>query len=304
MTARIRKLSDWLTEKYGERVYKVSLRGGFTCPNRDGTRSTGGCSFCAGDHFTPTGYRAHMDVATQLDHGLDYIRRRHGAQRAIAFFHDFSATYAPPARLRELYAPALAHAAIVGLAVSTRPDCLPPVVLDLLETTARRKDLWVELGLQVADDALLAGLNRGHTVDAFRQAVADCHHRGLRTCAHVIVGLPGATPDHELRTAALLADLGVWGVKIHAFHVIRHTPMADAHAAGNAPVLTLPDYVNRVVAFLEQLPPDTVIHRLTGESSRRLTVAPDWSVNKMVVYDAILAALRQRDTHQGAAQSS
>lgn len=304
MTARLRKLSAWIQERYGERVYKVSLRGGFTCPNRDGTRSKGGCSFCAGDQFTPTGYREHMDVATQLEHGLDYLRRRHGAERAIAFFHDYSATYGAPAHLREVYEPALAHAAVVGLALSTRPDCLPPEVMDLLEATARRKDLWVELGLQVADDDLLAAVGRCHTVEQFARAVRDCTARGLPTCAHVIIGLPGATAEHERRTAALLGELGVWGVKIHAFHVIRQTPMAVAHALGKAPVLNLPEYVNRVVAFLERLPPEMVIHRLTGESSRALTVAPDWSVSKMVVYDAILAALQQRDTRQGAAQSS
>jgi hypothetical protein len=300
LTDRIYKLSRWLTARYGERVFKVSLRGGFTCPNRDGTRGTNGCSFCAGDRFVPTGYQSGMDIAAQLAHGLRYLERRHGAERAIAFFHDYSATYAPPARLRELYAPALEHPAVVGLAVSTRPDCLGEDVLDLLEDTARNKDLWVELGLQIADDGLLEGLGRGHTVAEFRGAVSACASRGLPVCAHVIVGLPGATPEQEIRTAALLAELGVWGVKIHAFHVIRSTPMERAHRDGNAPVLALGEYVARVVNVLEHLPADTVIHRLTGETSRRLTVAPDWSVNKMVAYDAILAALVERDTRQGA----
>ncbi len=300
MAERILKLSRWLTARYGERVFKVSLRGGFTCPNRDGSRGTGGCSFCAGDRFVPTGYRTGMDIAAQLDHGLRYLKRRHGAERAIAFFHDYSATYASPDRLQALYAPALAHPAVVGLAVSTRPDCLPDDVLDLLETVAGEKDLWVELGLQIADDDLLAHLGRGHTVEEFRTAAIACTRRGLPLCAHVIVGLPGATAQQEAHTAELLTELGIWGVKIHAFHVIRGTPMERAHRNGEAPTLELAEYVDRVVAFLQRLGPDMVIHRLTGETSRRLTVAPDWSVNKMVAYDAIIAALQERNTRQGA----
>jgi len=295
------RLSAWLKARFGQRVYKVSLRGGFTCPNRDGTRGTGGCAFCAGEALEPVGYADTQPVAEQLARGMDYIRRRHGAERFIAYFQDYSATYAPLAELRRRYAPALAPPAVVGLAVGTRPDCVPPATLDLLAGYAEDPDreVWLELGLQLADDDVLEALGRGHCVTDFTDAVRACHARGLRVCAHVIVGLPDVPEALEHRTAELLAELGVWGVKIHAFHVIRGTPLAARHQAGALSLLSREAYVKRAIGLLERLPPDTVVHRITGEAPRRLTVAPQWTINKMAVYDAVVDGLQAAGTWQG-----
>ncbi len=294
------RLSGWLRERFGERVYKVSLRGGFDCPNRDGSVGVGGCAFCAGEALEPTGYRVGQDITTQLAAGIDYVRERHGARRFIAYFQDYSATYAPLGCLQEIYAPALAAPEVAAVAIGTRPDCLADEALDWLAAeVAPRLELWLELGLQIADDGLLRELGRGHDVACFRHAVEACHRRGLRTCAHVIVGLPGASPELERATIALLAELGVWGVKLHAFHVLRGTRHAATYAEAPLPLLSRERYVERVVDLLERLPPSVVVHRVTGEAPRRLTLAPEWTVNKLAVFDAVVEACERRETFQG-----
>jgi len=294
-----RRLSGYLAARYGERVYKVSLHAGFTCPNRDGTVGSGGCTFCYQPAIEPVGHLPGQPIAQQLQRGMEYIRHRHGARRFIAYFQDYSATYAPAARLAALYRPALDSAPVVGLAISTRPDCLSTAILDLLCNVAASKDLWVELGLQIAADQLLRRLNRGHTVADFARAATACQARGLPVCAHVIIGLPGASAQMERETAALLADLGIWGVKLHAFHVVEGTVMARHFARGEIELLTREQYARRVVEFVERLPAEMVIHRLTAEAPRRLTVAPRWTINKMAVFDEVVATFAQRATWQG-----
>lgn len=280
-------------------MYKVSLRGGFSCPNRDGTRGTGGCSYCAGDALQPTGFRPGATIREQLADGARYVAARHGARRVIAYFQDYSATYAPREQLAELYEVAVADPRVVGLAVATRPDCIPDEVLALLADLSRRVDLWLELGLQIADDALLAKYRRGHTVAEFTAAVERAHGLDLRVCAHTIVGLPGADAALERRSAALLAELGLWGVKLHAFHVLRGAPLAAAHAAGALALLSRAEHAARVVDLLERLPAEMIVHRVTAEAPRRLTVAPEWTINKMATFDAVIAELEARDTWQG-----
>jgi radical SAM protein (TIGR01212 family) len=295
----VNRLSRYLIERFGERVYKVSLHGGFSCPNRDGSVGWGGCSFCSAPAWEPAGFDMSQTIATQLEEGMAYVAKRHRARRFIAYFQDYSATYRPAAQLARVYQPALDRPEVVGLALSTRPDCLGPDVLALLEDTGRQKPLWVELGLQIADDRALTALNRGHSVADFVAAVDDCHSRDIPVCAHVIVGLPGVSQECELDTARLLADLSVWGVKLHAFHVLRDTAMAGKYRRGGLRLLTLGEHVARVVAFLEQLPPTTVVHRVTAEAPRQLTLAPCWIANKMAAYDAVLAGFHERQTWQG-----
>jgi len=225
-------LSSYLRQRHGERVQKVSLHCGFTCPNRDGTLGTEGCTFCDGRALEPAGYRDGRSVAEQLEHGIAYVARRYGVRRFIAYFQDYSATYGPVDRLEALYCSALGRPEVVGMAISTRPDCLQPDALDLLERIAGQTDVWLEVGLQIADDRLLESLRRGHSVACFVEAVEALHRRRLKVCAHVIVGLPGATREAERRTGRLLASLGVWGVKVHAFHVLHDTEMARRYLSG------------------------------------------------------------------------
>lgn len=301
---RFRRLAAWLLERYGARVFKVSLRGGFTCPNRDGRLGRGGCTFCAGDALEPVGYHLGQDVATQLAAGMDYVRTRHGVERFIAYFQDYSATYAPAARLRELFGVALGRPEVVALAVGTRPDCLEAEALAVLTEVMRTRDLWLELGLQIADDAVLWALGRGHGVGAFVKACRVARELGIPVCAHVILGLPGVPLAAERDTAALIADLGLWGVKLHAFHVVEGSLLAERHRAAPLPLVSLEEHVARVTAFLEELPAETVIHRVTGEAPPRLTLAPAWTRNKLAVFDAVVAGLERADTWQGRRRGS
>jgi len=293
------RLSEYLQQRYGQRVYKVCINSGLGCPNRDGTAGIGGCSFCSASALEPVGFHPALTTKQQLEDGIAYVRQRHGAQRFIAYYQDDSSTYAEVSRLAALYQPALALNEVVALAVSTRPDCLAEPVIDLLQQVKCSKDLWVELGLQIADDRLLEQNNRGHTVGDFERAVARCHARGFDVCAHVIIGLPGATAESERRTAQLLADLNLWGVKLHAFHLLRNTQLAARHARQPLSLLSRDAYITRAVDFLERLPPQLVVHRVTGSAPRRLTIAPEWTINNMAVFDAVLAEFERRGTQQG-----
>jgi radical SAM protein (TIGR01212 family) len=300
-TRPFRRLSGFLRDRYGQRVFKVSLHGGFSCPNRDGSLAEGGCTFCLGEALHPVGFSPGQPVEEQLSAGMAYIRRRHRARRFVAYYQDYSATHAPVEELAEMYRPALQEDRVVALAVSTRPDCLPGPTLDLLERTAECKDLWLELGLQIADDAVLARLNRWHTVADVEAAVDRSSRRGLPVCVHVIIGLPGVTRQIERHTADLLVRLGVWGVKLHAFHVLRGTVMERMYRAGEVRVLGVDEHADRVVDFVERLPPETVIHRVTAEAPRRLTVAPEWTINKLAAHNRVLRRFGERGTWQGRA---
>ncbi len=297
-----RTLATELRERHGQRVQRVCLHGGFTCPNRDGTIATGGCTFCSLEALVPSWYRHGMTIATQLGAGMAASRRRYGAQRFVAYFQDATTTHVPADTLHDLWAPALADPAVVAVAVSTRPDCVPGPVLDQLQRAGDQKDLWLELGLQIADDAILRRLNRGHGVAAFTEAVSAAHHRGIPVCAHVIIGLPGVTPELEIRTADLLTKLGVWGVKLHGFHVVRGAEMARQWLAGSLELLSEDEHVERVVRVIDRLPPQTVIHRVTGEAPASHLLAPRWAANKHRVINKIRARARDIRAEQMAAR--
>jgi radical SAM protein (TIGR01212 family) len=296
---RYRKYNTYLRETVGEKVYRVGLVGGFTCPNRDGSKGTDGCAFCNPASSEPLGYVDGASVREQLASGTAYIRWRHGAEKFIASFSAHTSTYADADTLGRICREAISFPGIVGLTLSTRPDCLSPEVLDLLEALGRETLLWVELGLQSAHDESLRRVNRRHTVAASRDAIARLRSRDLAVCGHVILGLPGETPADMMVTARFLAETGVDGVKIHNLHVVEGTALADRYRAGEYTPLELAEYADLVVRFLEQLPADVVVQRITGEAPRRLTVAPAWSVNKLAVVNAIERELERRDTWQG-----
>jgi radical SAM protein (TIGR01212 family) len=296
---RYRKLNTWLRETFGRKVYRVGLCGDFACPNRDGTLGVGGCIFCNPASSEPLGYGPGMPVREQLEKGTQYVRGRHGADRFIAFFSDYTTTYADVERLGAMVREAIAWPGMVGLAVSTRPDCLPPEVLDLLEAVSRETFLWVELGIQSAHDESLELLRRCHAVEDSRRAVAELRARNIVVSGHVILGLPGESADDMMATARFLADCGVQGAKIHNLHVVKETELAEMYRRGEVACLELDEYVDLAVRFLEQLPPSVVIQRVSGEAPRRLTVAPEWSINKLAVVNAVGRELVRRDTWQG-----
>jgi radical SAM protein (TIGR01212 family) len=242
-----------------------------------------------------------MPLSDQLAWGVRYIRQRHEVDKFIAFFSDYSATYAKPAELEALYNEAISYPGIVGLAIGTRPDCLAPAVLDLLQEVAEKTFLWVELGVQSASDRSLRLLNRGHTVEETRQAIAALLERRISVSGHVILGLPGEVEADMLATARFLGESGVHGVKIHNLHVIEGTALARMYRRGECRVMELSEYAELAASFLEYLSPRIIIQRISGEAPRRLTVAPAWSVNKLAVMNAVQAELEKRDSWQGRA---
>lgn len=294
-------LTEYLKERYGERVYKITLDGGFTCPNRDGTVATGGCIYCDTSTLVPKAFDGRLGIVEQLARGVERVGRRHRAKKFIAYYQINTNTHADIETLRGLYTPALARPDVVALAVSTRPDCIKPGVVALLEDIKAKKDLWVELGLQSANPVTLKLLNRGHTVEDFTGAVTRLKGAGIDVCAHVILGLPGEGEQEVLETMRLISGLGVWGVKFHQIQVLKGTPLEAMYDRGVFKLLTLDEYSALVIKCLERLTPETVVHRLSGDVPLEYLVAPKWGANKFMITERILGLMAERRTFQGAA---
>jgi uncharacterized protein len=288
-----------LKDIFGARVYKIGLRMDFTCPNRDGNVAVGGCIYCNNASHTPDDYRPRATVTEQLEQGAAALKKRHRADRYIAYFQSYTNTYDSVTKLENLYREALVFPGIAGLAIATRPDCVGDDVLDLLEDLSRRTYFWLELGLESMHDRTLQWVNRGHGLQEFIDAAERAKRRQLRICAHVILGFPGESRDDMLETTNLLNRLGIDGVKLHNLHVIKGTVLEKFYHRGDFALLSRQEYVSLVVDFLERLNPEMIVHRLTGETYREITVAPDWSVDKIGVHNAIFKELDLRDTWQG-----
>lgn len=298
LTSRYRNLNQALRERFGCRVQKISLDAGLTCPNRDGTVGVGGCIYC-NRLGSGTGLSRDYTIAQQLEHGKERLRRRYGARKFIAYFQSFSNTYAPVEKLRRLYLEALAVKDVAALAIGTRPDCVSDPVLDVLAQLNRQTYLWVEYGLQSVHNRTLALINRGHTVEAFMDAVHRSRQRGLDICVHVILGLPGEGRNEMLETARSLGKLDIQAVKIHLLYVIRGTPLADLYHQGAYRCLRRQEYVDLVCDFLALLPPHLIIHRLTGDPHPHELLAPKWALDKQTNLKVIRDTLERRDLWQG-----
>jgi hypothetical protein len=300
MQKRYYPLSDYLKERFNRKVRKVSVDGGFTCPNRDNTVASGGCVYCEPDTLRRKGAGPDLSVTAQIDAGMAMLSRNRRADACIAYFQVNSSTYGPIERLRPLYEEALLHPLVAGISIATRPDCVGEEVLDLLAGLSSGTELWLELGLQSANDSTLARLNRGHTVKDFTGAFERASRRGLKVVAHVMAGLPFEPPDAIVDTARLLADIGVWGVKFHQLQVIKGTRLEKAFLHGEIPILELEEYARLVVECLELLPPDSVIHRLAADAPPEFLAAPAWEGGKRGVIRRIEDMLLERGTRQGA----
>ncbi|MBI5365964.1 MAG: TIGR01212 family radical SAM protein [Planctomycetes bacterium] len=292
--------SRFLKEQYPGKVYKIPLDAGFTCPNRDGAKAFGGCTYCDNRSFSPNTRGPRKSVREQVQAGMEFYRRR-GAERFIVYFQAFTNTYAAPDELRRIYDEAFVSDAVIGMAVGTRPDCVPDGVLDLLAEYAERCDLWIEYGIQSSHDASHAATNRAHTFGDYVDAMARTRRRvpTARICTHIIHGLPGETPEMMRTTADRLAEIGTDGIKIHHLYVTRHTAMEHQHARGEIPVLGLEEYVGLACDTLERRPERVVVQRLMGELDGELVIAPRWGRTKAQVLAAIDAELARRDTWQG-----
>lgn len=273
--------------RFGRTVWRVPIDAGFGCPHR-GAQGQGGCAFCDPASFAPsTGSVA--TVTKQLKAGMTRLQRK-GIDRFAAYFQPHTNTFGPLARLREVWDEAAAFDEVVALCVGTRPDCVDDPVLDLLASYRERfGEIWLELGLQSANDATLTRINRGHDAAAFADGCARARARGLKVCAHVILGLPGETPDDEARTAAFVRRLGVEGVKFHHLAIVRGTALEASYADGEFEVLGPEEYARRAAAFVRGLDPGTVLHRLVGDSAGDRLIAPRYQ--KQGVVEAIRALL-------------
>ena len=296
---RYNPFSAELKRVFGCRVHRISVDAGFTCPNRDGTVGSGGCIYCGGDGSGSFGIARGLSITGQLEDGKEVMARKYKAARFMAYFQPYSNTYAPVEALRTLYDEALAVPDVVGLIVGTRPDCLPADVLDLLVAYHRRTYFWLELGIQSFHDRTLSLIRRGHDAAASITAIQSARSLGLRVCTHVILGLPGESRDDMLATAGLLNDLGVNGVKLHLCHVMAGTELANLYGRGELRLLDRDEYVELVCDFLERLDPSIFIHRLTGDGGRDHLVAPQWSMAKFEVLNAIDREMERRDSMQG-----
>lgn len=297
---RYRDLNSYLRGLFGERVHKISLDAGLGCPNRDGTLSSRGCLFCD-SRGSGTGAlsRQGLSLTEQISRAKEFIRKRYGANKFIAYFQAFSNTYAPLPQLKALYDQALSPSDMVGLSIATRPDCVDRDVLRLLAAYQQNYLVWIEYGLQSAHDATLVRINRGHDVACFEKSVHLAHAHGLNICAHVILGLPGEDRDMMLETARFLSELPVQGVKIHLLYVVRGTPMEALYEKGAYQCLEREAYADLVCDFLELLPPEMVVHRLTGDPPRSELAAPSWAVEKAETLRRIREILERRPTWQG-----
>jgi radical SAM protein (TIGR01212 family) len=291
--------SRFLQERFGGKIYRVTIDAGFTCPNVDGAVAVGGCVYCDNRSFSPNRRLPRTGIREQIERGIRTLQQRYGAERFIAYFQAATNTYAPVAKLRSLYDQAVGHPQVVGLAIGTRPDCVPDDVLDLIQGYARGRYVCLELGLQSIHDRSLDWMNRGHHFDSFVDAVKRCQGRGFDLCAHVILGLPDESRDDMLATADVLASLPVHAVKIHNLHVVKDTPLEKMHQAGTVRMLERDEYVSIVCDFLERLPPTMVIQRLSGEAPPDFLVAPLWCLDKPGLLRAIDEELIKRDSWQG-----
>ncbi|MCR4671677.1 MAG: TIGR01212 family radical SAM protein [Lachnospiraceae bacterium] len=298
MTRRF--LSDYLIETFGTKVYKLSLSSGCTCPNRDGTLGTGGCSFCSeggsGDFAAPL-----LPVGEQIRAAKALVDPKFPSRippeerKYIAYFQSYTNTYGSPVRLRELYHEAISYPEIAALSIGTRPDCIPDEILEMLKELNRVKPVWVELGLQTVHERTAGKFRRGYELPAFEDAYMRLKEAGITVIVHVILGLPGESEEDMLETVRYLASLpyGLDGIKLQLLHVLKGTELGEKYLVSPFKIMTLEEYSDLIVKCLDLLPEETVIHRLTGDAPKRLLIAPEWSGDKKRVLNTIRAKLRR-----------
>ena len=288
-----------LRNTFGEKIFKVSINAGFTCPNIDGKVAYGGCTYCSKEGSGDFAGNPKDDLIKQFNDIKEMMLRKWPNAKYIGYFQAYTNTYAPLEVLKEKYETILAQDDVVGLSISTRPDCLEDDVLEYLAELNERTNLWVELGLQTIHDSTSKIINRGHDYKTFLEGVEKLKSKNIKTVVHIINGLPGEDYNMMMETAKAVADLNVHGIKIHLLHVIKNTPMARMLEKNMMSLMTQDDYVNLVCDQLEILPPEMVIHRLTGDGKKEDLVGPLWSLKKWEVLNAIDDTMKARDSYQG-----
>ncbi len=273
-----RDYSHWIREQFPYRVQKISVDAGFSCPNRDGRLSTGGCTFCDNKTFNPTYCNRSKSITRQLEEGKAFFSRKYPDMRYLAYFQAYSNTYGTLSELKAKYEEALSVDGVVGLVVGTRPDCITDETLAYLQQLNRQTFILVEYGVESANDATLRRVNRGHTFECSRQAIVKTHRLGILTCAHVILGLPGEDEREMLRQASLISELPIDILKLHQLQVIKGTPLAKEFAEHPFPVFTASEYADIVIKYISRLRSDIVLERFVSQSPPEMVVAPKWGL--------------------------
>ena len=297
-------LNDYCRETFGEKLYKISLNGGFTCPNRDGTLGSRGCIFCSAGGSGDFAEDPHASITAQIEAGKKKVEKKmKSGGHYIAYFQAYTNTYAPLERLEALFTAAISHPDIRVLSVATRPDCIPEETVALLARLNRIKPVWVELGLQTIHEESARYIRRGYPLTVYEDALRRLKEAGLTVITHVILGLPGETREDMLETIKYLAkgikDTRTDGIKLQLLHVLRNTDLAEDYLAGRFSVMTLEEYLPLLADCVRRLPPDMVVHRITGDGPKNLLLAPLWTGNKRLVLNAITRYFKEEQVQQG-----
>ena len=297
-------LNDYCRETFGEKLYKISLNGGFTCPNRDGTLGSRGCIFCSAGGSGDFAEDPHASIAAQIEAGKKKVEKKmKSGGHYIAYFQAYTNTYAPLERLEALFTAAISHPDIRVLSVATRPDCIPEETVALLARLNRIKPVWVELGLQTIHEESARYIRRGYPLAVYEDALRRLKEAGLTVITHVILGLPGETREDMLETIKYLAkgikDTRTDGIKLQLLHVLRNTDLAEDYLTGHFSVMTLEEYLPLLADCVRRLPPDMVVHRITGDGPKNLLLAPLWTGNKRLVLNAITRYFKEEQVQQG-----
>lgn len=286
-------LNDYCRKEFGHKLYKLSLDGGMTCPNRDGTLGYGGCIFCSEEGSGEFSEKRAGSITEQIENAKKRVAHKNKNGGYIAYFQSFTNTYAPICYLEKIFTEAINQPDIEVLSVATRPDCLGDDVLTLLRSLNQVKPVWVELGFQTANEKSAEYIGRGYRNEVFVDAVRRLNHVGIKTVAHVIIGLPGETAEDMENTVRFVCEQGVWGIKLHLLHVLRGSRLEKEYEAGKFTCLTKEEYIDFVCRLLAIIPPDVVIHRLTGDGDKRELIAPLWSSNKKDVLNSLTKKIRK-----------
>ena len=289
----------YLRNTFGEKVFKVSINAGFTCPNIDGTVAYGGCTYCSKEGSGDFAGNPNDNLIKQFEDIKIMMHKKWSNAKYIGYFQAFTNTHAPVDVLREKYETILKLDDVIGLSISTRPDCLPDEVIEYLAELNKRTNLWVELGLQTIHDKTAKLINRGHNYQTFLEGIKKLKKHNIKTVVHIINGLPGEDYSMMMATAKAVADLNVDGIKIHLLHVLKNTPMENMLNKNMFELMEMDDYINLVCDQLEILPPEMIVHRLTGDGKREDMVGPMWSLKKWEVLNAIDDTMKNRNSYQG-----
>lgn len=294
-------LDHYLKKTFGEKVYKVALDGGMSCPNRDGTVSTGGCIFCSngGSGDFAIKHDSNNDITKQIESGIDSLKAngKFVGEKFIAYFQSFSNTYAPVSYLENIFSQAINHPLVCALSIATRPDCFNEEIYDLIDRLNHIKPVWIELGLQTMHEETSALINRGYTLNVFEETVHELRKRNITVIVHVIIGLPHETESDFFKTIDYLNTMDIQGIKLQLLHVLKNTALAGM--MGNFHILTQDVYIDILCGCIARLSPDIVIHRLTGDGPKDLLIAPEWSKNKRLVLNTLSHELKVRGIYQG-----